>query len=353
GPEGPAGPAGPTGDPGQSVTGATLALGSSGCPFGGSQFTSANGITYACNGEPGVIGAQGPAGVSVTGTTLAAGDANCPFGGTEFTSAIGTTYACNGVTGPQGSQGPAGEVGAAGPTGPMGLTGPAGPVGAAGPQGATGAVGPTGPVGPVGPVGAAGPQGATGAVGPMGPQGPQGSQGPQGPQGVQGPIGLTGPTGATGAVGPAGPAGPSDEVTDSAGQVLGHLVASSNKGVTVVTSAHYQVTIGWDGVVAPAQIWWSTAGCTGTAYLNAGNSAKTLTAKTVVRSAKASALYIPSGTPTNGYFTATTISQVAVENPGCLTFSIPGNTFYGWQLTATTATAVGLPTTITPPLVLP
>jgi hypothetical protein len=57
-----AGCSGSKGDPGasgQSVQSASLSPGSTACPYGGSQFASASGTTYACNGAPGATGAQG------------------------------------------------------------------------------------------------------------------------------------------------------------------------------------------------------------------------------------------------------------------------------------------------------
>lgn len=71
-------------------------------------------------GVPGPAGEQGPQGpagtngLSVTSTALAAGDPNCAFGGSSFTAASGVSYACNGAPG------------AVGPTGPQGPPGPAG-----------------------------------------------------------------------------------------------------------------------------------------------------------------------------------------------------------------------------------
>jgi hypothetical protein len=60
-------------------------------------------------GPAGPAGPAGADGTSVTSTALAAGDTNCPDGGSEFTSANGTTYACNGADG--NSAGPLGQSG--------------------------------------------------------------------------------------------------------------------------------------------------------------------------------------------------------------------------------------------------
>lgn len=55
GPEGPRGEKGNTGSAGaagESVTSQPLSVGNSNCQDGGAQFTSASGLTYACNGAP-------------------------------------------------------------------------------------------------------------------------------------------------------------------------------------------------------------------------------------------------------------------------------------------------------------
>ena len=62
GPSGPIGASGPKGDPGVPVLSASLDVGSTACPSGGSQFVSASGTTYACNGAPGVEEPSGPSG---------------------------------------------------------------------------------------------------------------------------------------------------------------------------------------------------------------------------------------------------------------------------------------------------
>jgi hypothetical protein len=51
----------------------------------------------ACVGPKGDAGAPGAPGTSVTVTPLAVGNANCPNGGTMFTAANGVSYACNGA----------------------------------------------------------------------------------------------------------------------------------------------------------------------------------------------------------------------------------------------------------------
>jgi hypothetical protein len=96
---GPQGPAGPTG-----------AMGAAGL-----------------QGPQGSPGVEGPAGQSVVGASLNVSDPNCPFGGSEFITASGVTYACNGAPGANGAAGPQGAPGATGPFGPQGVPGPASP----------------------------------------------------------------------------------------------------------------------------------------------------------------------------------------------------------------------------------
>jgi hypothetical protein len=104
----------------------TLGVGDAHCPFGGSQFSSITGITYACNGAPGVMGPAGAAGQSVVGFSLPPGDPHCPTGGSQFLAQNGITFACNGA---QGFVGPVGPAGPSGPVGPVGPVGPQGPPG--------------------------------------------------------------------------------------------------------------------------------------------------------------------------------------------------------------------------------
>jgi hypothetical protein len=49
------GAAGATGAPGSSVTSSTLSTGDTTCPAGGSRFSSASGVTFACSGAPATL----------------------------------------------------------------------------------------------------------------------------------------------------------------------------------------------------------------------------------------------------------------------------------------------------------
>jgi glycosidase len=89
------------------VTGTLLDAGDPNCPYGGTAFVSATGVTYACNGVPGAAGVS----PQVSETPLDGGDRNCPSGGFQIvvytpaadggTGTTQTAYACNGGTAPQ------------------------------------------------------------------------------------------------------------------------------------------------------------------------------------------------------------------------------------------------------------
>lgn len=91
--------------------------------------------TKGDQGVPGVQGVQGPQGpsgadgISVVSASLPVGDSHCPTGGSVFSTVTGVSYACNGVEGAVGSIGPQGIVGPQGSVGPQGVQGPAGPAG--------------------------------------------------------------------------------------------------------------------------------------------------------------------------------------------------------------------------------
>jgi hypothetical protein len=105
---------GTIGEDGVSVTTASEPAGAN-CAGGGVQLSAVNGVTYVCNGKDGVDGedgaegargADGHDGASVTSAPEAAGS-NCANGGSKFTAANGVTYACNGAPGSGG--GPTGQ----------------------------------------------------------------------------------------------------------------------------------------------------------------------------------------------------------------------------------------------------
>ncbi len=213
------------------------------------------------------------------------------------------------------------------------VTGPQGPQGDPGPAGADGADGATGATGP------AGADGADGATGPAGADGANGATGPAGPAGPQGPPGPKGDTGATGATGPAGPG--ATVLKDGSGNTVGTVDSMSRNSVTVLTGSGYLLTVDWDGTFYPAQAYYTGAGCTGTAYLNAGSPGPyPLYAKTLVYLKSANTLAIPATVDATGSAPNTSFTSASIDNPDC---AASASTVSGWQLKATTATAVGLP----------
>jgi hypothetical protein len=97
---------GTDGKDGVSVTTASEPAGAN-CADGGVQLTAVNGVSYVCSGKPGADGkdgtsgtngADGKDGVSVTSAVEPAGS-NCANGGSKFTAANGVSYACNGSDG--------------------------------------------------------------------------------------------------------------------------------------------------------------------------------------------------------------------------------------------------------------
>ena len=104
---------GTDGTNGVSVTSATETAGAN-CASGGSRFTAANGVTYACNGakgDQGLPGQGGAPGQSLTASPLAAGASQCNGNGgvaistaTDVSTVLG--YVCNGAPGAPGAPEP-------------------------------------------------------------------------------------------------------------------------------------------------------------------------------------------------------------------------------------------------------
>lgn len=328
-------------------------------------------------GADGAMGPQGPAG---------ADGAMGPIGPVGETGATGPM-------GPMGPMGPAGADGATGPQGPRGFAcwdsnengacdvadedrdasgtcevadcvGAQGPVG---PTGATGAVGPQGATGPQGAVGETGPQGPAGPVGPIGPEGPIGPTGPQGLQGPAGPAGATGATGATGPQGPMGPAGPGgggvtlkDASNVTLGTVLGIGQSIGGSGYTpahtayvvIKTSTGHIVPLGMDGLVVFGQMYFDGGNCNaGSGIMNSGiNTASRKNFCKLVMRSSGGGLYTTgaTGCDANGLVDSVPFSATNIESTGSCSPSTSHN--YGWPITPTTNTAVGLPATIALPL---
>ena len=299
------------------------------------------------NFDPGVINVATGTIVPVDGANASRFNAKSPTGTDVIVDVVGYFNPIDTVAGPTGPTGPAGPTGATGAAGAAGATGATGPVGPSGPTGATGPQGVTGPAGPQGPVGSQGPQG------PIGPTGSQGVQGPTGMQGLPGPAGPIGPTGATGAT---GPSGTGVRLLDANNAVLGDVVSAARNSVTFVTSGGYMTTINWNGTFSPAQIYYTGATCTGSAYLNSGSSTNVgyMYGKFLVWSGSLGQFMVATPGSIKADGTAETVKPslsgftiAAIDNPTC---GPSTSDQYMWPLTGTTATAVGLPAVIAPPL---
>ena len=305
-------------------------------------------------GPKGADGERGPTGPSVLGSPGALG-AKGDKGDTGETGAVGAKgdTGAMGAVGAKGDTGATGLPGLAGATGPQGAKGDTGNTGATGLPGLAGATGPQGAKGDTGNTGAAGPAGAkgdTGDRGATGAAGPAGATGDRGPAGATGANGAAGPAGPQGPAGPAGPAGGGIRLIDGNNVTLGTVVSSTRAGATVVTSSAYQVTVNFDGTFTPAQIYYTGANCTGTAYLNDGNGGTgpfdRIFGRQVVFSRAMNTLMVPA-TVTNGTALGVAFTSATIDNPLC---GASAGTVSGWQLTAITRAAAGLPATIATPL---
>jgi len=68
-------------------------------------------VTYLRSGRLGFAALLASGALAAASQALAAGDPECGSGGSSFTAASGVTYACNGAPGAEGTQGPAGAQG--------------------------------------------------------------------------------------------------------------------------------------------------------------------------------------------------------------------------------------------------
>lgn len=137
-----------------------------------------------------------------------------------------------------------------------------------------------------------------------------------------------------------------------------------------VKNGKYFFTFGFDGTFPTAQIWWTGANCTGTPYLNDGDSgdigqfgitAAMSYAFTPVYSAVRNELYVLSSPDSNGVSTSMNIpgGSISIENPTCMNNT--GNAAQpasGWPITTISPGTIGFSATGTPlkvatPLQLP
>ncbi len=140
--------------------------------------------------------------------------------------------------------------------------------------------------------------------------------------------------------------------SSSTPQTIGTLVNADMYGFTVLTSTGYMVGFNWDNSKYPGQIYWTTSGCGGIAYLNDGwggsGSPQIMFGKSAVWSTAANSYMVPY-TVTNGYSTSVTFTAASIENPTCYSSS---GTDSGWRLKTITNSALGIPGSITLPFTL-
>jgi len=326
------------------------------CPptIGAAGATGATGAT----GSVGPTGATGPVGpTGATGAMGATSTVAGPVGATGSTGATGPTGATSTVAGPTGATGPIGSTGATGATSTV-----AGPVGATGSTGATGATGATstvaGPTGTTGPVGPTGATGATSTVaGPAGATGPTGATGTTGATGATGWIGVPGAPGAPGATGSTGATGPSGTgltVRNSSGVSLGTVVGlnvGNDSFTNVITSTGHYVQTAFNGaIINTSQLYFASADCTGTPYLNSGSTTQLRSryAKTVLYSFNTGSAYTLSAPNANGLATAKTQATIGIvvasgEDAGTGICTAGPQNLNLFELTAATFPSVGLP----------
>jgi hypothetical protein len=190
-------------------------------------------------------------------------------------------------------------------------------------------------------------------AGKVGPAGANGLPGPAGAKGDKGDNGATGPQGPKGDPGPQGPAGPGGggvSLYDGNNVKLGTVLSSGSSSASVLTSTGYQVDIPFTGDFYPAQIYYTGASCSGTAYLNDGGSGSgpfgAIAAKWVVYSGSRHTLMAPA-TIANGVSTAEAFTASTIDNPDC---GANAGTRSGWKLVAISHATAGLPNTIATPL---
>jgi hypothetical protein len=135
-------------------------------------------------------------------------------------------------------------------------------------------------------------------------------------------------------------------VKDANGTLLGTLVTvdPAGSGVTLLTPNDYLITIGWDGTIAAAQIYYvgtALLPCSGAAYLSDGGSGDSVRSALILNwSASLDELMVPIGT--NNIAQSSSIAGVTgLDNPSCTSSAPAAET--GWHLTGITASSAGLP----------
>ena len=125
----------------------------------------------------------------------------------------------------------------------------------------------------------------------------------------------------------------------------------SRTSVQFVTSTGYYTTIQWTGVMAPGQIYYANANCSGAAYLNsASTNVSYIYGKTLVNAGSPGVLMAPSAgsIQADGTAVSSTAATLGLDNPTCGAQSSGATTV--WPLSTVSRAAAGLPDTIATPL---
>jgi hypothetical protein len=154
---------------------------------------------------------------------------------------------------------------------------------------------------------------------------------------------------------PAGGGGSAPTLVDNNSVTLGTVLGFNfNGSVNIITSSGYVMDvlmnpIGTDDFPI-SQIYWTAAGCSGTAYLNdGGTTGSQKYYKQACYSGSAGSLYALAGPYTNNTATSVSFTAATLENPTC---GASAGARSGWLLTALTHATAGLPTTIAYPLTI-
>jgi len=130
--------------------------------------------------------------------------------------------------------------------------------------------------------------------------------------------------------------------------VLGRLLTWSRNAVTFKTSTNHVVTMNMDGSFPTAQIYYTGAGCTGTAYLNSGGTANSeIYGRVASWSGSLNSFVVPTTVGADGVSVSVAFTAATIDNPAC---GANAGARDGWLLQTVTRAAIGLPATITTPI---
>ncbi|WP_348679623.1 DUF7151 family protein [Alcanivorax profundi] len=148
-----------------------------------------------------------------------------------------------------------------------------------------------------------------------------------------------------------GSAGGGNQLVDDNGAVLGSVLSAGVRNLSIRTPNNYLVTINWDGSFADDAASYGGSACTGALYIYIGGNESKIGASAAFWSSIDGGFLVPS----NPSGLSAVESQVFPyesysENGVCTAYS--STTEYLWPATLLSASTIGLPATIVPPLTL-